>query len=345
MIGEWQFAWWWAFAALPLPLLVRLLVPPAPSSSGPVLLPPAEADFAALNTSQSGRSTRWRLLAAWGIWVCLVGAAARPQHLGEPVSLPLTGRDLLLAVDLSGSMEERDFQVQGSWVDRLTATKVVATEFVDRRIGDRLGLILFGRNAYLQTPLTYDRETVKVLLSEAAIGLAGKETAIGDAIGLSLKTLTEAGVEDGRRVLILLTDGANTAGEVEPLKAAQLAAQRGMIIYTIGIGADELLARSLIFGNRRMNPSRDLDENTLRSIAATTGGTYFRARDTAELERIYAQLDELEPAAEEASGFRPVTEYFIWPLATGLALASFWMLLSIWPKGKRRSTVGDLVDA
>ena len=183
------------------------------------------------------------------MWVLAVVAAARPQFVGEPVALPMTGRDLLLSVDLSGSMEEQDFQLNGEWVDRLTALKSVATDFIERRVGDRVGLILFGREAYLQAPLTFDRATVSTLLDESVIGLAGKETAIGDSIGLAIRTLEDAGVEQGRRVLILLTDGANTAGAVEPRKAAELAAQRKLVIYTIGIGADSLTVRSL-FGLR-----------------------------------------------------------------------------------------------
>ena len=152
-------------------------------------------------------------------------------------------------------MEEQDFQLNGQWVDRLTATKAVATDFIARRIGDRVGLVLFGREAYLQAPLTFDRATVQTLLDETVIGLAGKETAIGDAIGLAIRTLDDAGVEQGRRVALLLTDGANTAGSVEPLKAAELAAQRKLVIYTIGIGADALTVRSL-FGLRANQPVR-----------------------------------------------------------------------------------------
>jgi Ca-activated chloride channel family protein len=168
--------------------------------------------------------------------------------------------------------------------------------------------------------LTFDRATVQTLLDESAIGLAGKETAIGDSIGLAIRTLDDAGVKEGRRVLVLLTDGANTAGAVEPLKAAELAAQRNMIIYTIGIGADALTVRSL-FGLRQINPSADLDETTLTAIADMTGGKYFRARDLEEFAQIYALLDDLEPAESDERGFRPVKELFFWPLAAALAVA------------------------
>jgi Ca-activated chloride channel family protein len=290
---------------------------------------------------------RWRLAVLSIAWVLAVFAAARPQFVGEPVALPMTGRDLLLSVDLSGSMEEQDFQLNGEWVDRLTALKSVATDFIERRVGDRLGLILFGREAYLQAPLTFDRKTVSTLLDESVIGLAGKETAIGDSIGLAIRTLEDAGVEQGRRVLLLLTDGANTAGAVEPRKAAELAAQRQVVIYTIGIGADSLTVRSL-FGLREINPSADLDEETLTAIAEATGGRYFRARDTTEFAQIYQILDQLEPAESDERGFRPVTELFHWPLgaavvlALGAALGALAATRWQWSRGAIDSQPGEL---
>jgi len=183
-----------------------------------------------------------------------------------------------------------------------------------------LGLILFGSQAYLQTPLTFDRLTVSNLLYEAAIGLAGKETAIGDAIGLAIKRLRDQSEED--RVLILLTDGANTAGSVDPKKAADLAAQEKVRVYTIGVGADDMLIPSL-FGARRVNPSTELDEETLQTIADKTGGRYFRARDTESLNEIYRLLDQLEPVAMDEDTLRPVKELYAWPLAAAL-------LLSVW---------------
>src|SRR5687768_12221996 len=251
----WTFAWWWMLAALPIPWILRRFVPAEPLDRDAALKTPVASEFADLiGIRAPDAAQRWRLAVLATVWILALLAAARPQLVGEPVALPMTGRDLLLSVDLSGSMEEQDFQLNGQWVDRLTATKAVATDFIERRVGDRVGLILFGREAYLQAPLTFDRATVSTLLDEAVIGLAGKETAIGDSIGLAIRTLEDAGVEEGRRVLILLTDGANTAGAVEPLKAAELAAQRKLVIYTIGIGADSLTVRSL-FGLREINPS------------------------------------------------------------------------------------------
>ncbi len=320
-----QFEWLWAFAALPLPLLLHFMLPAAKSQQDAALRVPFIDDFQGISNARlsAGKPRHWPLLLAALAWLCLVIAVARPQWIGEPIELPTSGRDLMLAVDLSGSMDTRDFQIKGEMVNRLQATQVIAGEFIKQRVGDRIGLILFGEQAYLQTPLTFDRDTVRILLYEAAIGLAGKSTAIGDAIGLMVKRLPDE--TDIQQVMILLTDGANTAGEVSPIKAAELAAERGLKIYTIGIGAEEMIVRSL-FGNQRVNPSADLDEATLSAIAEKTGGKYFRARDTAELLKIYDLIDELEPNAQEAELFRPMRALFIYPLGAAMALASLLML-------------------
>ncbi len=319
-----QFEWWWLLVAWPAPLVVRWLTRPVPQRRRRALRAPFLADFAAASAAERrGWLRRLPLWMALLAWTALVLAAARPQWLGEPLSLPVSGRDLMLAVDLSGSMEVEDFHLEDKVVDRLQATKSVAGEFIQRREGDRIGLILFGRNAYLQAPLTFDRTTVHQFLMESVIGLAGQETAIGDAIGLAVKHLRDKEVDT--RVLVLVTDGANTAGAVSPLQAAELAATTGLKIYTIGIGAEELRVQTL-FGAQRVNPSRDLDEETLTTIAETTGGRYFRARDTAELEQIYALLNELEPVTREPVHFRPRKALFMWPLGAGLLLAAGLMV-------------------
>ena len=285
-----HFDWPWAVALLPLPLVFRWVFPKVEPAQDSALRVPSVDDFSCASVISVRRSMVYvPLILAILAWVLTVLALTRPQWLGDPVALPTTGRDLMLAVDLSGSMEAQDFQLRGDVVDRLTAAKAVAADFIVRRTGDRLGLILFGQKAYIQTPLTYDRETVRTLLMESAIGLAGRETAIGDAIGLAIKRLKKQSA--GSRVLILLTDGANTAGEVKPRKAAELAAEQGLKIYTIGIGADEMVVSSL-FGSRIVNPSSDLDEDTLKAIADRTGGRYFRARNTRELEKIYSRSEE-----------------------------------------------------
>lgn len=321
-----EFHWPWAFLLLPLPILVWLRVPAQQTVQQAALRVPMIDDFRFDGVS-GGRIERSRSL--WWIalilgWLLLVVASARPQWVGDAVQIPVSGRDLMLAVDLSESMKEQDFVIGGRQVDRLSATKQVASEFIRERQGDRLGLILFGRNAYLQAPLTFDLKTVETLLLESVIGLAGRQTAIGDAIGLAIKRLKDS--RQDNRILVLLTDGANTAGEITPLKAADIAAENGLTIYTIGIGADEML-RSSIFGVKRVNPSQDLDEDTLTEIAEKTGGRYFRARDTEQLQQIYRQLDELEPVDVEQQTLRPVSELFAWPL--GIALVGGLFLVGI----------------
>jgi Ca-activated chloride channel family protein len=317
-----SFAHWWAFFALPLPLLVFALLPRATAVEGAALRVPFYALAMRGRETPSAATSGLLLWLSLLIWLLLVIAAARPQWLGDPLPLPLAGRDLMLAVDISGSMVEEDMVIGARVTDRLTAVKAVAGDFIERREGDRIGLILFGQQAYLQTPLTFDRETARTLLFEAAIGLAGRETAIGDAIGLAVKRLRDQPAE--QRVLILLTDGANTAGAIAPDKAAELAAAAGVRVYTIGIGADPRGPFGMSLGR---NP---IDEPSLRAIAEQTGGRYFRARDLRELQSIYALLDELEPVESEEQGFRPVAELFAWPLGLALALSALAALVKHW---------------
>jgi Ca-activated chloride channel family protein len=325
--------WPWALLMLPLPFLIRLLRPANEGQHQAALIVPAAEDFRVDNAPQPlALPSSGALWLAALCWILLILAVARPQLLGDPVPLPVTGRDLMLAVDLSGSMQEQDFLIDQRPVDRLTATKKVAGEFIERRVGDRIGLILFGERAYLQAPLTFDRKTVKILLDESAIGLAGQFTAIGDAIGLAVKRLRER--DEKNRVLILLTDGANTAGEVDPMQATRIAAEAGLKIYTVGIGADAMLVNSR-FGQRKVNPSRNLDEKALRAIAQMTGGRYFRARDTQEMEDIYTELDRLEPVTEEDLNYRPRKSLYMWPLALAFCLASLMVL-----NGARRRSYG-----
>jgi len=314
-----HFYWPWLFLLLPLPLLIRFFSPAHLTAQQAALKVPFLEDFDNPQTPVIATERPWLLWLAGLGWLCLVIACARPQWLGEPIEQSISGRDLMLAVDLSESMTVQDFSLDNQAVDRLTAIKAIAEDFIERRIGDRVGLVLFGTNAYLQTPLTFDRKTVAALLDEAAIGLAGESTAIGDAIGLAIKRLQNQ--SDNSRVLILLTDGANTAGEVTPLKAAELAAEYHLKIYTIGIGADEMVVTSF-FGNRKVNPSVDLDEKTLTAIAQKTGGRYFRARDTEELNKIYQLLDQLEPVEKDKRYFRPHSELYFWPLAVALLCAA-----------------------
>ena len=321
---EWPLVWLLA----PLPALAWWLLPP-PAHGRAALRVPAVADFAlgGDGAPRPGQPRRWRQWLAIAGWLLLLLAASRPQWLGESTAIAVSGRDLVLAVDLSDSMRMPDFVIDGEAVDRLTATKRVASEFIERRRGDRLGLVLFGTRAYLQAPLTFDNRSIAQLLDEAAIGLAGERTAIGDAIGLALKRLEQSAGES--RVLILMTDGENTAGEVTPLKAAEIAAQRGLRIYTIGIGAEEMLQNTL-FGTRRIDPSAQLDERTLREIASLTGGEYYRARDSEELESIYRSIDAIEPLERDRQHLRPLRALFMWPLALALAIGAALALPRAW---------------
>jgi Ca-activated chloride channel homolog len=310
-----EFEWWWVFFALPFPWILRYLLPSKHEAEPSALRIPFFQEWVTMerNTSQQARadqSFKWRLTL---IWVLLIIATANPHRVGEPLGKITSGRDLMLAVDISGSMEATDLAIQGQLYPRLEVVKSVLNEFIDNRDGDRLGLILFGENAYLQTPLTFDRETVRTMLNEAQIGFAGSSrTAIGDGIGLAVKRLKER--PEQNRVLILLTDGQNNTGEVDPIKAAELASKAGIKIYTVGVGADEMLIRSFRTGAARMQGSAELDEATLKEVAKLANGRYFRARNTEELKEIYNILDELEPVEGEEYKFRPRESLFIYPM-------------------------------
>ena len=309
--------WPWVLAALPLPLLAYLL-PPASPPGGAALRLPFYAQLPGLAAGTPRRRSWWWVAAAVLTWVLLVLAAARPEWVGAPVSLPVAGRDLMLAVDISGSMEQPDYEMDGRLVSRLAVVKAVAAGFVERRTQDRLGLILFGSNAYVQTPLTFDGHTVATMLRDAVVGLAGKETAIGDAIGLAVKRLREQ--PDDNRVLILLTDGASNAGQLAPLAAAELAKQAGVRIYTVAIGGGEVGLRTPL-GMRLMRQGTDYDPATLTRIAEITGGRFFSATGRDELEAVYRELDRLEPSRRDDRTYRPRESLFVWPAALALVLS------------------------
>jgi len=309
-----DFAWPWMFLFLPLPWLLYRLLPPARAQSAALFLP-----FAAAVSPASGpppRSSlrfRWLLLAL--VWLLLVAASVRPQWLGDPQPMPTAGRHLLLAIDVSGSMATEDMADNQT---RLQVVKKVAGDFIAHRHGDQVGLILFGTQPYLQAPLTTDLATVGQFLQESMIGVAGTETAIGDAIGLGIKRMRSehfASGKDGHMVMILLTDGGNDAGLMDPLAAARMAAQAGLRIYTIGVGS------AVQPGAHGAGGNTDLDEDTLKSVAKITNGAYFRASDADTLEQVYARIDQLEPSASREQWFRPSTEWFPWPLALALLLS------------------------
>lgn len=320
--------WPWLLALLPLPLILRWLSPAASSAEGGAALRvPFLQQLLSLGAQpeQKLRSTR-RLGLLWMslLWLSLLVAASGPQWVGTPQALPASGRDLMLAVDISGSMAQQDMKIQGNALPRITVVKAVVNEFVRQRQGDKLGLILFGSQAYIQSPLSFDLHTLGILMDEAQVGFAGKQTAIGDAIGFAIKRLRKR--PENSRVIVLLTDGADTASTLPPLEAAAVAQREHIRIYTIGVGATEMELPGLFgsrLGARKINPSADLDEKTLREIAHRTGGEYFRARDTAELQSAYAAIAALEPVEQEQQHIRPRRSLLHWPLliAIGCALA------------------------
>jgi Ca-activated chloride channel family protein len=315
--------------ALPLPWLARRLLPAARSASAALKVPYGarlDAIAGGGGLAHGGHAAWW----LWLAWLLLCVAAARPQQLGEAVQPPQTGRDLMLAVDLSGSMGEEDMTLGNAVVDRLTAAKAVIADFLDRREGDRVGLLVFGQKAYALVPLTLDRESVRQQLRDSVVGLAGRETAIGDAIGLAVKRLRAQPA--GQRVLILLTDGVSNAGQLEPVKAAELARDNGVRVHTIAFGGEG--GELSVFGFRLPAPGGDdsMDEATLRRIADITGGRAFRARDTAELAGIYAEINRLEPVQRPGERVQPRLERYPWPLAASLLCGLLGFVL---PRGAR----------
>lgn len=306
-----QIAWPWMLVFLPLPWLFRRYAS-ATKPQGDALFLPFAASVAADGAPAlpTPSRSRWILFAL--VWVLLVAASTRPQWLGDPLPVPTTGRRLLLAVDVSGSMATRDMAGNAT---RLDVVQTVAGDFISHRHGDQVGLILFGTHPYLQTPLTTDLDTVDQFLQQSVVGIAGTQTAIGDAIGLAIKRMgetTSKSEKHGDTVLILLTDGRNGAGLMDPIAAAKMAADAGLRIYTIGVGA---AAQRGMFGASGNN---DLDEDTLRSIAKITKGDYFRATDADALSQVYARIDKMEPSAGREQWYRPHSEWFPWPLALAL---------------------------
>ena len=314
-----EFAWPWVALVLPLPWLLRLGLRAA--GIGQALRLPYPGLQLASAQMQMPQRGRIALLAL--AWVCLVIAAMRPQWVGPPQAQQHSGRALMLAVDLSGSMRTDDMRLAGHSTSRFDAVEAIAGDFISRRSGDELGLVLFGSNAFLVTPLTYDLNAVRAQLEGARVGLAGTETAIGDAIAVATKRL--AALPEQARVLVLLTDGVNNAGSIAPVEAARAAKIAGVRVYTIGIGATQMAVPDF-FGSRMINPSADLDENMLRSIADSTGGRYFRATDTRELTEAYRAIDALEPMPQQGPTLRPRHERFRWPLLAALLLVALAML-------------------
>ncbi|MBD8525029.1 vWA domain-containing protein [Pseudomarimonas arenosa] len=322
--------WPWLLIVLPLPWLASRWLPPAKGAQRwvlPWVLGTADNLVGQGSEPKIGASRQPWL--AWLAWCALCLAVAQPVRYDELKSLQTTGRDLMLAVDISESMGTADMRVAGRRVDRLSAVQAVLGDFIERRAGDRLGLILFGQRAYLVTPLTLDRDSVRYQLETSAIGLAGNYTAIGDALALAVKRLHDR--PESQRIVLLLTDGTNTAGELSPDRATQLAVELGVRVYTIGFGGEGNQDYfGLVLGPR----GPEIDEQSLQSIAAATGGQYFRARDVNELAGIYQALDALEPLEFDAPDVQLQRPLFHYPLA----LSVLCMLAALWPQGRRPRT-------
>ncbi len=305
-----NLAWPWCFLALPLPWLLRHLL--APSDAATALrvphLPAAPGAASGLRSNVS--RSLWIAALAWLFLVC---AAARPQSPAELRFQPVSGRDLMLAFDVSASMATADLRLAGKPAERLQVARALADDFLMRRQGDRVGLIVFGSQAYLHTPLTFDLDAVRAALSAIETGFAGRETALGDAIGLATKHLTP--LAGNTRELVLLTDGANNTGTLAPQRAAWLAQRNGVRIHAIGIGAAAVGAA----------PAR-LDEATLQQIASQSGGSYQRATDSAAIESFFRRLDQISPTVQGAAAIRPQRELYPWPLGLALALTA-WLAL------------------
>ncbi len=316
------------FMLLPLPWFIYRFWP-STSSDTAALYMPGIAHFSQVqNEAHHPPSSKLNIVLLSMAWLALLISSANPIRLGEAVELPASGRDLLLAVDISGSMDFNDMIYQGRRSSRLTAVKAVLKDFLERRQGDRVGLILYGSGAYIQAPLTFDLNTVEQLLLEAEIGFAGDGTAIGDAIGLSIKRLANNPADS--RVVILLTDGQNSAGVVDPIEAAKIAKQEQVKVYTVGVGHPQ---------SRRY----PIDEISLQKIAVITEGQYFRARSTQELEEIYQVIDQLETLEQEPETFRPKQSLFYWPLAFSLACIMVLLIEKKTRLSQRFTATGDSV--
>jgi Ca-activated chloride channel family protein len=318
----------WLLAVLPLPLAVRWLAPPFREQREGLRVPflPRLSRLTGQEPTAGAvvlRAGLLRFVVLVGVWLCSVAALARPQWLEPPISRTIPVRDMILAVDLSGSMETKDFQDQsGKTVDRLTAVKQVLDDFLARRKGDRVGLIVFGNAPFVQAPFTQDLDVCRELLSETRVGMAGPKTAFGDAIGLAISVFDRSNLPD--KVLIALTDGNDTGSQVPPEKAAEVAKDKGVVVHTVAVGDPKAAGED------------KLDEETLRRVASATGGTYSHAGNRAELEAIYQRLDSLPTRKAETITHRPRRDLFYWPLAVGLGLSFLPTALGLFTSRMRK---------
>lgn len=299
----------WMLLALPLPFLIRRFAPEYRQTVSAVRFPFFRQIMRATDKTPGAGSvvmtrTRFQMIAALAVWCLLVLGLAAPERIGAPIEVTKSARDVVLAIDISGSMDTVDFQTSdGERLQRFAGVRDVVRSFVEERDGDRMALIVFGSQAYLQGPLTDDLETVIELLDQTAVGMAGPHTALGDAIGLSIRTFETSEIE--QRLLILLSDGADTASRMSPVNAAAIAKQNGVEIATIAVGDPNATGENRV------------DVATLKEIAQRSGGAYFFAGDQSALEQVYDRIDALNPRAVETLSYRPRESLAYLPL--GLA--------------------------
>lgn len=314
----------WILTLLPLPLLLWYILPKAENKLSVALKIPFFNDLTTVAAKEKHCSNNPAKISLFFlIWTLLLLALANPRWVGDPISLSRKGHHIMMALDLSPSMAVEDMPLNGHFVSRLDVVKRAAKEFVQHRVNDKVGLILFGERAYLQTPFTFDTQSILERIDDASAGLAGKSTSLGDALGLAIKHLQH--VPEQGRVMILLTDGANNSGALSPLKAAELAYQDKIKIYTIGLGAN---ANSNDFNGMflSMNAAADLDEGTLKLIAAKTKGRYFRATDLRSLQSIYQAINAMETVTQSAATIQPKQDYYPWPLSLAWILLMYFLV-------------------
>lgn len=318
------FAYIWVLCLLPLPWLVRKFFPPKRTSVTSVHVPFGDRIQAAatgLSSAQKVSQSWLPQLVPWLIWGLLIFAMARPQWLEPPLEKIIPTRDLLLLVDLSGSMQQEDFtNAAGKKVDRLSAVKDVLGDFLLRREGDRVGLVVFGDSPFLQAPFSTDLSLSEQLLEETQIGMAGPRTALGDAIGLGLNLFDES--DAPAKTIIALTDGNDTKSQVPPIEAARVAKERDIRIHTVAIGDPTTIGEE------------KLDEETLKSVAKTAGGSYFFAGDREQLEGIYKELDSIETRDIKTVSHRPRLDLFYWPVLLALVFSLFDRLIAVLKRNK-----------
>lgn len=328
-----EFLW-----LLLLPVVVRYMLPEVRGMCGDALKIPFLADIEAvkaesriagrrIHNAARGSVSLLKTLLMLLLWLAAVAALCRPQYVGDPVKVHHRGRDIMLVADISNSMSERDFSFQGRYFTRLDAVKSAVSRFADDRPDDRIGLVLFGTRAYLQVPLTYDKQSLKEVLYSVDAGMAGNSTSIGDAVGLALKTLAAEKTKTDDKVIILLTDGENNDGSLSFPQAVKLAEEEKVKIYTVGVGSDSVPFFGGLFN---VSVGQGIDEEGLKHLAAVTKGRYFRARDVQSLLGIYDEINKLEAEDREGRFVQERKDLFYYPAA--LALLLFLLVFYGWRK-------------